>query len=457
MKFIIFFIIIIYLITLLYIRCYNPIYLRDYMKNKFYILFERFDLVCKNHNINYFIIAGTLLGAVRHHEMIPWDNDIDVGILEEDLEKLQKIDLSLYGLQQRGVKRDNIGKIFFIDEYDSVFIDIFVFEEKNNKYQYTQDHALNTFKNEFFYKGELFPLKPYTFKNLIVMGPNDSLSYSNRAWGKNWMNTPVIAFLKYLIYPEKIFDQTKMYDTYIDYTAISKRIHFFILNMDKDVDRYNNTKKQLDSIIYKPSYSKVKGIDGRKMSDDKVCKEILFPREELLGKEFEHMESKQKWIYDGTPSTSFPSLNLNEHYGTKGLTLTNVLAFKEAQKSEYKDIEWFCILEDDAIVTNDSFRSICDFINDPKKSHNDIIVLDVRKYGGTTGVMYHKCILETLLKDLHPLSNFSIQFEKKMKRSALWDWKLYDYINTEKKGFIFHDTLPCIKESGADSTIDLNE
>jgi lipopolysaccharide cholinephosphotransferase len=438
-------------------------YLTDYIKNKFYILFERFDLVCKNHNINYFIIAGTLLGAVRHHEMIPWDNDIDVGILEEDLEKLQKIDLSLYGLQQRGVKKDYIGKIFFIDEYDngdkydSVFIDIFVFEEKNNKYQYTHDFALNSWKSEFFYKDELFPLKPYTFKNLIVMGPNDSLSYSNRAWGKNWMNTPISVFLNYLIYPEKIFNQTKMYDKYVDYIGISKRIHFFILNMDKDVDRYNNTKKQLEFIIYKPSYSKVKGIDGRKMSDDKVCKEILFPRQELLGKEFEHIQSKQKWIYDGVPSTSFPSLNLNSHYGTKGLTLTNILAFKEAQKSEYKDIEWFCILEDDAIITNDSFRSICDFINNPKNSHNDIIVLDIRKFGGTTGVLYNKRILETLLTDLHPLSDFSIQFEKKMKRSALWDWKLYDYISKEKKDFIFYDILPCIKESGADSTINLKE
>jgi hypothetical protein len=172
----------------------------------------------------------------------------------------------------------------------------------------------------------------------------------------------------------------------------------------------------------------------------------------LIGKELDHIESNQKWIYDGTPSTAFPGLELNGHHGTKGLTVTNILAFKEAQKSVYKNknIEWFCVLEDDAVITNDSFRTICDFIDDPKNSHNDVIVLDVRKFGGATGVLYNKRILDTLLTDLHPLSDFSIRFEKTMKCSALWDWKLYDYISKEKKDLIFYDMLPCIKESGLD-------
>ena len=44
-----------------------------------------------NNKINYFIFAGSLIGAVRHKGFIPWDDDIDIAIPRADYEKLIQI------------------------------------------------------------------------------------------------------------------------------------------------------------------------------------------------------------------------------------------------------------------------------------------------------------------------------------------------------------------------------
>ncbi len=51
------------------------------------MILDTIDAFCREHNLRYFLHAGTLIGAVRHHGYIPWDDDIDLGMPRADFDR----------------------------------------------------------------------------------------------------------------------------------------------------------------------------------------------------------------------------------------------------------------------------------------------------------------------------------------------------------------------------------
>lgn len=60
-------------------------------------MMDDIDKVCKSHKLKYFIAYGSLIGAIRHNGIIPWDDDIDIQMPRDDYEKF----ISIYSKEGR--------------------------------------------------------------------------------------------------------------------------------------------------------------------------------------------------------------------------------------------------------------------------------------------------------------------------------------------------------------------
>ena len=103
------------------------------------------DSLCLDNNIDYFLMGGSALGAVRHNGFIPWDDDLDIFMTPANYKKFRDIfnkygDKSNYYLQEHGKCGDMVvsaklryNKSSFIepvfadmDMHHGVFVDIFI-------------------------------------------------------------------------------------------------------------------------------------------------------------------------------------------------------------------------------------------------------------------------------------------------------------------------------------------
>lgn len=73
-----------------------------------YGIFVEFDRVCRKHGIRYSMEGGTLLGAVKYQNFVPWDDDIDVIMLRSEYEKFL------------AVAPAELGEEYFLQSYHSV-------------------------------------------------------------------------------------------------------------------------------------------------------------------------------------------------------------------------------------------------------------------------------------------------------------------------------------------------
>ena len=162
-------------------------------------LFRAWTSACKEHNIHYTLAFGSLLGAMRNKDVIPWDHDIDINIhvkyfpilkrLSEE-RKFTKADGTIRLAIQPGAvmnipeekrTRHNCqGKVtsYMEDQCSflepmarlirgSVFVDFFHFYEKGDLIEDPSENRLKQYNRSDFY-----PFRPCSFMGFNASCPN---------------------------------------------------------------------------------------------------------------------------------------------------------------------------------------------------------------------------------------------------------------------------------------------
>ena len=80
--------------------------LRDFQERLLEVL-TMLDAFLRENGIEYYLIGGSALGAVRHNGFIPWDDDVDVAMMRQTFERFESLDFS--SLAEQGLQYCRIG------------------------------------------------------------------------------------------------------------------------------------------------------------------------------------------------------------------------------------------------------------------------------------------------------------------------------------------------------------
>lgn len=161
--------------------------------------------VFEKHDIWYVISCGTLLGAVRHWGIIPWDDDADIYVLKKDRDKIWK---AKQDLEKRGRRLEKTWKLDRIlchkdTDRDMPFIDLFYiqFDDNGDSVRCLLNKCNEAAECCAFPKthkwwwvdtpkwSEVNPRKLYELNGVKLYGHGNPMPYLQKMYGKDCLTT----------------------------------------------------------------------------------------------------------------------------------------------------------------------------------------------------------------------------------------------------------------------------
>ena len=145
-------------------------------------------------NIKVWAIGGTALGIARNNEIIPWDDDVDFGCMQEEELKLKNLH---WGKDIR-LNRTDLGYQFF---RKGVNFDLFFCRLNNDIIEYSDSKTRGFYPKETIMFSKMYPLKYMKFGDLLVPVVNDLENQLKRSFGDSFMEEKIGLGKKFHSFP----------------------------------------------------------------------------------------------------------------------------------------------------------------------------------------------------------------------------------------------------------------
>jgi hypothetical protein len=162
--------------------------------------------ILEKFGVRYWLEGGSLLGAARNSEIIPWDYDIDIGVYKEDIEKLYFLSENSSVVDEKGfvwekAKEGDFYRVQF-SSTNRLHVDIFPFYSRNGtmtKQTWFESHVQDKEFPEHFLK----PLTKIRFIEWDAFAPNNIVEFLEFKFGKNVINNAQYPKPHLLKFPNK--------------------------------------------------------------------------------------------------------------------------------------------------------------------------------------------------------------------------------------------------------------
>ncbi|XP_061452761.1 ribitol 5-phosphate transferase FKRP isoform X2 [Rhineura floridana] len=150
--------------------------------------------ILETSGVRYWLEGGTLLGAARYQDIIPWDYDVDLGIYLEDIPNCELLRSAESGsiVDEKGFVWEKAieGDFYRVQysEHNHLHVDLWPFYPKNGLMTKDtwMDHRQDTEFPEHFLK----PLVPIPFAGFLALAPNDYRSFLELKFGEGVIENP---------------------------------------------------------------------------------------------------------------------------------------------------------------------------------------------------------------------------------------------------------------------------